>query len=239
MCGKAVYAHSGRQPVEGARAELLATAADASSYVFSASALQTDAPAVHADNETGAILVLDALENANTVEVVEGVGIRDRRDGYVFGTSDEPDAAELHERHMALLDAMGLRAKSYGDDALRAWRCLAVAILLKDARASLYSDQCERVLEDIDTAFRCRLELAAQPPASFCNPDDYLSLCLMLGSPHTSVMRREAVRSRNVARSMRSKYASVKESGSYRLGNAIVRAGRKFIPRSVIAHMKG
>ena len=137
------------------------------------------------------------------------------------------------------LDTAYEACKDLGEGALRAFRCLAVRRMLDEERSFLSGDDAEEVLAGLREDLQGRWGLLDAPRTSYCNQDAFLALENALSCSYEYTLRREVKRMRGTASSSQSEVSDVRSSTSYKIGNAIVRAGMKILPKSLVRKIQG
>ena len=151
----------------------------------------------------------------------------------------ENDDLDRYRAIRSQLDAAYAACEVLGGSALRAFRCLAVRRMLDEERSFLCGDDGEEVLAGLREDFQGRWGLLDAPRTSYCNQDAFLALENALSCSYEYTLRREVKRMRGMASSSQSEVSDVRGSTSYRIGNAIVRAGMKILPKSLVRKIQG
>ncbi len=191
------------------------------------------------DGRSGQVFALEALCRAPRVAFDNGSAASAVDARRAFGRPQAKRDLDLYRERAACLDAADCALAGLDDDAARALRCYAVACLLDDARLFAGSDDGEQIFNDVKRRFATSYGIAGAPRASYCNQDVFQRAELTLCSTYLHMLQSDIGRVRSSNSVLRQRCASIKESGSYRLGNAIVRATRKVLPQKIYCKLKG
>ena len=224
-------------PAQGVRAELtLCAVEDLAGCAFRTAFLaEADLHARPAD-DNGSVFVFEAVSAADKVALRSGAAPSGRAARRSFTKSSRKTSLEHYEERRGVCEELTRLAAGRDEDVQRAARCLVARRMLNDVRRFVCVDDAEEIFADLQEAFRGRYGLLDAPRTSYCNQDVFANLELSLSASYTHLLKNEASfggSARAVAaskgRSSR-QVAAVKESWSYRIGNAIVRTGRKLLP---------
>ena len=234
--GSGVFASKGRN------AELLLCAAEGiSGCTFRTDFLREAGIEVREGDDDGLILMLEAVHASGKVMLRQEQGLvpRARTVTRSFAKGSDKDDLELFRDHMKVLDEAYELAGGMDEDALRAARCLAVRRMLDDERIFVSADHGEEIFDELAAAFRDKYGFADAPVNSYCNQNAYQALKRALATPsYTDTLRRENAHMHSANTTLRKRCESIKGSGSYRVGNALVRAGSKVLPPSLRRKLK-
>ena len=240
LCGRP----AGAAPGVAESASLLAQIASSREFTLSACAFDTAflrevrATGVVAASRPGLALALGALCRSRRVSLAGGSVPATVSHARLFGRRPEQEDIELYHQRMVVLDEAEAATRGLGEEADRALAQLAVRELLDCLRHFAGSRSGRDVFEDVARRAGGRYGVARMPRSSFCDMQDFLSLELSLRSTYDDMLRRDVGRLRGSYWSLMGRCASLKESSSYRIGNALVRATRRVIPSSLYRKLR-
>lgn len=225
---------------QGRNAELLLCAAEnVSGCVFRADFVREASLHLRADDDEAQVFLLEAVHAADRVALRQEEDAPSPRvvKRSFAKVSDETDL-DLYESHRRVWDELYEVAEGLGEDALRAARCLIVRHMIDDVHLFSCTDHAEEIFDDLRQSYQERYGISLAPRSSYCNQDSFHSLERAMSASYMASLQHEARNARGENRALRERCESIKGSGSYRLGNAIVRAGRKVLPTSLYRKLK-
>lgn len=233
VCGKA-FGSSGKGPGTKQDRALIACSKEfsLSSCVFRVDFLRSHefAQMLNKGMRSGLAVGVGALCRAHEIVTTEGKAPARYGEQRRFGHRLDRDDYARYRSRIGQLDELSAALDGLGEDATRVMRCLSVRELLGCLRSFAGSRDGEKVFEDVRLRAEELYGIWDAPRSSFCNQDDFRALELALFSTYGDMLRRDVGRLRGSYWYMAERCVSLKESNSYRIGNALVRATKKVLP---------